>query len=92
MVLKLSEDLVATIEYKQRIGADLEFVKGTFFISLENEPFTCLREKGRDWIQVQVIFGTLKQIQQQKCWSKMIHRMFKKIAKIIPTQKNKNNF
>lgn len=52
---KRSEEcLIATIEYKQRIGSDLEFTKGTTFISLENEPLSVLNEVGRDWVHVQV--------------------------------------
>jgi len=83
MVINVTDEkLVATIEYKQRIGADLEFAKGAIFTSLENEPFTCLRENGRDWIQVQVqLFSSIrnvsKKIERKEIWSKFtLFKMF----------------
>ena len=68
MVLKLSEDLVATIEYKQRIGADLEFAKYNDSMAvLTDEEYKYVKHY-RIYFEEQKVRkdGTLKKIKKRK--------------------------
>ena len=47
--------LIATVDYCQRTGADLEFKAGEFFaLKGEKDLFKNLQEQGREWVRVQV--------------------------------------